>query len=128
MHIFWVLLAGVLFSLIAIYLLKTQFTMFRIGVSTTGVVVAVVPASSGNTTYRPLIQFVTTDGQQIIWKCNVSTFWWKNIQGKSMRILYDPQNPQRVVLRHWIVYSMIGIALFCGILCIAAFFGIFGSL
>lgn len=39
-----------------------------------------------------------------------------------MPIIYDPQNPQRVIRNHWSGYAVIAFSCFMGALCIVTFF------
>ena len=129
MHNFWFLIAGIVAFLMAIFALWKEVTMRRGGVRTIGVVVDVEREVKREddrkvTLYRPLVHFVTNDGQQILWRCTDASSSWRNARGKSMRIIYDPRNPQRVIRNHWTGYAAIVILCLMCILCMAIFFGV----
>ena len=129
MHNYFVLMAGVTTFLLAIFSLWKELTMRRGGVHTIGVVVdverKVQQDEFGNSTlYRPLVQFVTHDGQQILWKSVSAASSWRNARGKSMRIIYDPRNPQRVISNHWTGYAFVVLLCLMCAVCMAIFFGI----
>ena len=129
MHNYWFLIAGIVAFLMAIFSLWKEVTMRRGGVRTIGVVVDVErevqrDETGSSTLYRPLVQFVTHDGQQILWKCTDASSSWRNVRGKSMRIIYDPRNPQRVIRNHWTGYAVIVLLCLMCALCIAVYFGV----
>jgi Protein of unknown function (DUF3592) len=102
--------------------------MRRNGIRTTGVIVAVQrERNDDSTVYRPLVQFVTNDGQQILWKCTSASSFGKNAAGKSMHIIYNPQNPQDVIRNNWMGTAAIVILCIIGATCLAVFFGILQS-
>ena len=125
MYYYLILIAGVFTFLLAIFSLWKEVTMRRDGVPTIGVVVGVERENDGEgRLYRPLVHFVTNDGQQILWRCTSAASYWKNARGKSMRIIYDPQNPQRVIRNHWTGYAAIVILCLMCAVCMAIFFGV----
>ena len=129
MHNFWFLIAGIVAFLMAIFALWKEVTMRRGGVRTIGVIVDVErevqrDETGSSTLYRPLVQFVTNDGQQILWKCTDASSSWRNARGKSMRIIYNPRNPQRVIRNHWTGYAVIVLLCLMCVLCIAVYFGV----
>ena len=125
MHNYLFLIAGVFTFLMALFSLWKEVTMRRGGVRTTGVVVGVEQENDGEgRLYRPLVQFVTNDGQQILWKSTSAASFWKNARGKSMRIIYDPRNPQRVISNHWTGYAFVVLLCLMCAVCMAIFFGI----
>ncbi len=129
MHNYWFLIAGIVAFLMAIFSLWKEVTMRRGGVRTIGVIVDVAREvqqdETGNSTlYRPLVQFVTNDGQQILWKCTDASSSWRNARGKSMRIIYAPRNPQRVIRNHWTGYAAIVILCLLCAICMAVYFGV----
>ena len=126
MHNYLIFIGGVFTFLLAIFSLRKELTMRRNGVRTIGVVVDVRRESGdeGGVLYRPLVHFVTNDGQQILWKCTSASSAWRNVRGKSMRIIYDPRNPQRVIRNHWTGYAVVvALCLMCAVF-MAIFFGI----
>ena len=125
MHNYWFLIAGVSTFLLALFSLWKEVTMRRDGVRTIGVVVGVEQENDGkDRLYRPRVHFVTNDGQQILWKCTSAASFWRNAKGKSMRIIYDPRNPQRVIRNHWEGYAVIVLLCLMCVVCMAVFFGI----
>ncbi len=129
MHNYLFLIAGISTFLVAIFSLWKELTMRRDGVPTVGVIVDVEREEEREedgkvTLYRPLVHFVTNDGQQILWRCTDASSSWRNARGKSMRIIYDPRNPQRVIRNHWTGYAAIVILCLMCILCMAIFFGV----
>ena len=124
-----VLIAGITTFFMAIFSLWKELTMRRGGVRTVGVIVDVErkieqDEYGKSTLYRPLVQFVTNDGQQILWKCTDAASSWKNARGKSMRIIYDPRNPHCVIRDHWTGYAVTIILFLISALCVAVFFGV----
>lgn len=131
MHDYWPLLGGAFPFLVAIVFLRKQVILRKSGVRTTGVIVDVkreITTTSDDRGYgyginfRPIVQFTTNDGQQIVWKCSESGLFWKNAQGKQMQIIYDPQNPQRVIRNHWSGYAVIVLLCFMSAVFIVPFF------
>ena len=125
MHNYWFLIAGIIALLVAIFSLWKSSTMRRDGIRTVGVVVDVEQErDAGTLMYRPLVQFVTNDGQQITWKSTSAASFWRNARGKSIHIIYDPRNPHRVIRNSW-TDSVLPVVV-CLVLCavsIAVFFG-----
>lgn len=102
MHNYWLLIAGIVAFLIAIFSLWKSLMMRRGGIRTVGVIVGVEQErNEGTLVYRPLVHFVTTDGQQLAWKSTSAASFWRNATGKSMHIIYDPRNPHRVIRDSW---------------------------
>ena len=130
MHNFWLLLAGVFTFLVAIFVLWKEVTMRRFGVYTTGVIVGVRREVQWNgdggraVLYRPLVQFVTVDGQQVLWRSTSASSFGRNAQGKPMRLIYDPRNPQRVIINSWTNYLVIALLCLMSVVCLALFFGV----
>lgn len=125
MQNYFVLSAGVLLFLLAIYLLWKDLTMRREGVRTIGLVIDVERKNDGEgPVYHPLVQFVTNDGQHITWRCTTATSYWKNLRGKTMSIIYDPRNPQSVIRNHWTNYLPVVFLCLMGAVFFAIFLGV----
>jgi hypothetical protein len=65
-----------------------------------GVVVRVVAA--GGDTYSPVVRFVTASGQVVEYKDHVGSDPPAYRVGDSVRVFYDPANPQKARLDSWL--------------------------
>ena len=127
-HNWLFLLMGIFPLLVGIYVLHKEVTLRKGGVRTTGVIVGVKRENSTDSdgfseaTFRPIVQFVTHDGQEIVWQSTTSGTGWWNSLGKQMQIIYDPRNPQRVIRNHWSNYFWIMVLFFLSAVCIVPVF------
>lgn len=117
---------GVLIFLLAIYVLRREWNMRKNGIRATGIVVDVQREkdSDNDTVYRPLVQFITREGQNILWRCTTAAGSWKNMTGRPMHIIYDPQNPQQVIRNHWTGYAAVVILFFLSGISLFVSFGL----
>ncbi len=122
-HNWLLLLGGVLALLVAIYALRKEVTLRKGGMRTTGVVVDVrQERDEDGVIFHPIVQFTTYDGQEIVWEGMDKGGGWKNAQGKQIQIIYDPQNPRRVIRNHWSGYAWIVLLCFMSAVCMVVFF------
>lgn len=125
MNNYWFLFfSGIIFLVIGIFVLRKELGLRKNGVRVTGVIVEVIREEDmDGTSFRPVVQFTTHEGQSIVWRSTETGSIWRNALDKPMRIIYDPQNPQEVLRSHWsssimpVLFIVVGAAA-----CIAPFF------
>jgi hypothetical protein len=71
-----------------------------------GVVVELDPSySSDGTTYAPIVRFLTTEEQEVVFRSSVSSSPPSYEVGEQVEVLYDPANPDDAVIDSvWQVY------------------------
>ncbi|RME65820.1 MAG: DUF3592 domain-containing protein [Nitrospirae bacterium] len=100
---FFVIVVGLVFIGAAIYGYRDTFSFAENLKETQGIVVGVQKERRSDakgtwyTTYRPVVEF-ETGGKKYRFLATVSSPGYRNAEGRAVRVLYDPENPQNARL------------------------------
>jgi hypothetical protein len=94
---------GAVSLIVGILLYMSRKRFLRDAISVQGTVTGNVARSSGEggTTYSPVIQFTTMEGQALTFTESVGTSPPRHQPGASVKVLYPPGNPQAARMAGW---------------------------
>ena len=110
---------GIIFAIIGIVMVVIAFVLsnneqqfIRTATHVTGTVTQLLTStdSKNNSSYKPVVQFTTTDGQEITYTSNISSNPSPYSIGQKVDIYYDPANPHSVVIagQTGLIYLIVG--------------------
>lgn len=119
---------GFLFLLLAVFIYIRTVSFINSAQEVVGTVIRLESSrsSKGGTTYAPVFQFRTIEGQMIEVRDNMSSNPPMFREGQSVEVLYDPENPQKARIKKWfslyylplflagmgLIFSCVGVFLF----------------